>query len=387
MAADGLSKPRFAGRVPEGIVALGAGLLAAQPGTQVLIYGPAVLLVPEVILGLGLTALFAVPLIYAGLWLRRSSVDPERYLRVGIWCGAIMTGFLAVNLVMMTAWPAPTLGENVGWAVISSTIGASGGTLFGTIEARAIERSREAERAALRTEQLETQRQWLEYLNSLLRHEVLNTANVVVGYAELLKENHDGDETTLEYLDRVARQSSKMTDVIQDVRLLIEATSGEADLERVDVVSVLEDEVTALSDRHDDVSVTTSWPDSAVVAADDLLARVFSNVLENAVLHNDAETPHVEVAVRTDPECVTVTIADDGPGVPDEERDSLFEQQGRGDHGLGLYLVNTLLGRYGGSIELEETGPEGSVFAIELPPASAEATVEEEQPAATPNVV
>ena len=387
MPEERLSKPGQPARVPEAIVALGAVLLLVQPTSQVLLYGPAVLLTPEEILGFALTALFALPLMYGGLWLRRSHLDADRHPRIAAWCAVVMVGFLGVNLVMMTAWPADTLGENVGWAVISIAIGASGGMLFGSIEARAIDRAREAERAALRSDQLETQRQWLEYLNSLLRHEVLNTANVVVGYAELLMEDHDGDEPTLEYLERVARQSRKMTDVIQDVRLLIQATSGEADLEPVDVVSVLEAEVTALSDRHADVSVTRSWPDSAVVAADDLLARVFSNVLENAVLHNDGPDPHVEVSVRAGPETVTVTIADDGPGVPEAERESLFEQSGRGDHGLGLYLVSTLVSRYGGSVELEETGPDGSVFTLELPRTSAGATAEEERAAATPNAV
>ena len=387
MAGDYLERPEQAAWIPTAIVALGAGLLLAQPTSQILLYGPAVLLYPEELLGLGLTALFALPLMYGGFWLRRSHLRVGRYPRIAAWCAVVMVGFLGVNLVMMTAWPAETLGENLGWSAISTTIGAFGGMLFGSIEARAIERAREAERAALRSEQLEAQRQWLEYLNSLLRHEVLNTANVVVGYAELLMEEHDGDGPTHDYLDRVARQSRKMTDVIQDVRLLIQATSGEADLEPVDVVSVLDEEVTALEDRHEDVSVTRSWPDSAVVEADDLVARVFSNVLENAVLHNDAESPHVEVSVRPGPETVTVTIADDGPGVPEDERESLFLQSGRGDHGLGLYLVGTLVSRYGGSIELEETGPEGSVFALELPRTPPETTAEEERRTPTPNPV
>ena len=387
MAGDSLERPEQATWIPTAIVALGAVLLLAQPTSQVLLYGPAVLPHPEELLGLALTALFAVPLMYGGFWLRRSHLGVDRYPRVAAWCAAVMVGFLGVNLAMMTAWPADTLGQNLGWAVIGATIGAFGGMLFGSIEARAIERAREAERAALRSEQLEARRQWLEYLNSLLRHEVLNTANVVVGYAELLMEEHDGDDPTRDYLERVARQSRKMTDVIQDVRLLIQATGGETDLDRVDVVSVLEEEVTALEDRHADVSVTRSWPDSAVVEADDLVARVFSNVLENAVLHNDAEAPRVEVSVRPGPETVTVTIADDGPGVPEDERESLFEQSGRGDHGLGLYLVSTLVSRYGGSIELEETGPEGSVFALEFPRTSSEATEEADQPAATLNAV
>lgn len=383
MAGDEHPRTSQAAGIPEAIVGLGAVLLILQPASQVLLYGVGILLYPPELLGLAITALFAIPLMYGGYWLRRSDVDPDRYPRVAVWCAVVMVGFLAVNLVMIAAWPADALGENVGWAVSAAAMGATAGTLFGSIEARSIERAVEAERATMRSAQLESQREWLEYLNSLLRHEVLNTANVITGYAELLIEGHDGDERRREHLERIARQSRKMTDVIQDVRLLIQATNGDARFETVDVVAVLRKEVTAIEDRHGEVTVTTSMPESAIVTADDLLARVFSNLLENAVLHNDSEAPHVEVGVEAGPDAVAVSVADDGPGVPESERDSLFERTGRGDHGLGLYLVSTLLARYDGSIELAETGAEGSTFVVELPRGTPErATPEGDRPIA-----
>ena len=383
MAGDDHRRTNQATWTPEAIVGIGVALLLLQPGTQVLLYGVGILLYPSELLGFAITALFAIPLVYGGYWLRRSNVSAERYPRVAAWCVVVMVGFLGVNLVMIAAWPADTVGENVGWAVGSAAMGAAAGTLFGSIEARSIERVVEAERATMRSEQLESQREWLEYLNSLLRHEVLNTANVITGYAELLIEEHDGDERSRDHLERIARQSRKMTDVIQDVRLLIQATNDDARFEAVDVVAVLRKEVTAIEDRHDGVTVTTSMPESAVVTADDLLARVFSNLLENAVLHNDSEDPHVEVEVDPGPDVVTVSVADDGPGVPESERESLFQRTGRGDHGLGLYLVSTLLGRYDGSIELADTGAWGSTFVVELPRGTADrATHEGDQPIA-----
>lgn len=381
------STPSLETQTPWAIVALGTGLFLAQPTSQVLLNGTAVLVEPAALLGTGLAALFTFPVVYGGFWLRRSGVGVDRYPRVAAWCAVITLGFLAVNLVIMAAWPGDTLAVNVGWAVNAASMGAAGGVLFGAIEARAIERAREAERESVRSEQLETQREWLEYLNSLLRHEVLNTANVITGYTEMLIEDHRGDELTRDRLERIARQSRKMTDVIQDIRLLIQATNEDLEFETVDVVSVLSDEVTAVLDRHEDATVETSWPDSAGVSADDLVARVFSNLLENAVVHNDADVPRVEVDVRTDPETVTVTVADNGPGVPQEERETLFERSGRGDHGLGLYLVRTLLARYGGTIELVETGPDGSTFAVELPRASMEPTVAEERRVAMADAV
>ena len=376
-------EPRHIRCIPRGLATLGASIFVVQVLVKIVFGGIGTLLTFGSLLSVALTGLFAVPVVGAGLWLGRSDVGAERYRRVAYWTLAGLALILALNLVMIYAWAAETLVQNVSWAVQAAQMGAAGGVVFGTIEARSIERAREAERAAVRSEQLETQREWLEYLNSLLRHEVLNTANVVVGYSELLIDDHDGDDRHLQYLERIERQSRKMTDVIQDVRLLIRATNDEVEFRTVDVVSILEQEVRALRDRHDGVTVETSVPESASVAADDLLARVFSNLLENAVLHNDSGTPRVEVAVDADPESVTVTVADDGPGVPESERATLFERSGRGDHGLGLYLVRTLLRRYDGTVELAETGPDGSKFTVEIPSAPGEPTLPEGPPTVT----
>ena len=373
-------EPRYVRHLPTGLIALGVSIVGAQLFTQVAFGGMGALLAFDGLLSVALTGLFAVPVVVAGLWLGRSGVSHERYRRVVGWAVGALAAFLAINLVMIYAWAADTLVQNVSWAIQAAEMGAAGGALFGVVEARAIERAREAERAAVRSEQLESQREWLEYLNSLLRHEVLNTANVVVGYSELLLDEHEGDDRHREYLERIERQSRKMTDVIQDVRLLIRATDEPADLETVDVVPVLDAEVRALQDRHGAVSVETSWPETAPVTADDLLARVFSNLMENAVVHNDAASPNVSVTVEADPETVTVRVADNGSGVPEGERATLFERSGRGDHGLGLYLVRTLLRRYDGTVELAETGPEGSTFTVELPRASGAPTLPEGPP-------
>jgi signal transduction histidine kinase len=62
-------------------------------------------------------------------------------------------------------------------------------------------------------------------------------------------------------------------------------------------------------------------------------------------------------------------IADNGPGVPDEQKERIFEEGEKGidseDTGLGLHLVRTLVDRYGGDVRVEDNEPEGSVFVAE----------------------
>ena len=345
---------------------LAIGLVVVQLGVNAVFGGLASLAAFETYLGVVLTGLFSLVVVAGLLWHRRNGLPADRYPRLAGWVVGSGVGVLALNLVMIAAWSTGSFIQDAAWAIQAAAMGTAAGMIFGSIEARAIERALLAERARVRADEAEAQREWLEYLNGLLRHEVLNTANVVVGYSDLLLQNHDGDEQDHEQIERIARQSRRMTEVIQDVRLLIEAAKEEESFDPVDVVDVVEGEAAGIADRYDDVVVETALPDRALVAADDLLSRVFSNLLDNAVEHDDGDLTHVRVAVEAAPDLVTVRVEDDGPGVPEHERETLFER-GSGDHGLGLYLVRTLVERYGGSIALEETGPEGTTFRVELP--------------------
>lgn len=75
--------------------------------------------------------------------------------------------------------------------------------------------------------------------------------------------------------------------------------------------------------------------------------------------------PSAVVGIESD-DIVTVRVGDNGPGISPLMRETLFEQSQRADHGLGLYLVRELVVRYGGNIDLVETGQDGSTFEILL---------------------
>jgi signal transduction histidine kinase len=102
-----------------------------------------------------------------------------------------------------------------------------------------------------------------------------------------------------------------------------------------------------------------------------MLPSVFRNLLNNAVMHNDKDTPKVRISLDAAPDTIQVGVADNGPGVPDDRREEVF---GRGQMGLespgsgiGLYLVDTLVDMFGGAVRIDDNEPEGSVFRVELP--------------------
>lgn len=317
--------------------------------------------------------LFAVvdnaALVYGGYWLATSSLDGSRYARVLGWCLAGSVTLSSIDFLLTVVLPTPEPWITVGLLRGAATFGAAIGLLIGILEARAIQTAVEVERSSMRARYLEAQRDWLTYLNGLLRHEVLNTAQVVVGKADVLLAAEDLDAGTRPQLRAIRRQTEDMTSVIEDVRLLIDATREDVALEPVDLAAVLREELQDVRDTYDGVTLEVDIVEEATVWGDALLPRVFSNLLANAVEHNDSDEPVVTVEAELTDETAVVSVADDGPGVSPAEREDLFELETptQSEPGLGLYVVSMLVDRYDGSIELTETGPRGSVFTVELP--------------------
>ena len=255
--------------------------------------------------------------------------------------------------------------------MFAASAGAAAGAFIGITEARAIHRGLASERMAVHAAAAEARREWLDYLNALLRHEVLNSVNVIEGYADLVVVDPGVDDSTRARVEKIRHQSSDLSRIIKDVRLLLTASDGDPEVEVLDLVSVVRTAIDDLQTTYGAVDVRLSAPNSARVPVGDPLNRVFSNLLNNAVKHNDRENPEVRVAVERSADAVTVRVADNGPGIPADVRDRLFERNagGRSDHGSGLYLTKTLVDHYGGRVALSGTGPEGSVFTVELPAA------------------
>jgi PAS domain S-box-containing protein len=219
-------------------------------------------------------------------------------------------------------------------------------------------------------EQLEHERERLEYVNRLLRHNLLNSLNVVHARTNLL-EGHV-DEEARPHLETASSRLDEMIDFVETMRSLMHIlVDDDHDSEPIALADVLADEVEKLREAYD-VDVHAAVP-AVDVAADELLPEVFENLLVNAVQHNDADQPAVFVDVAVDRANgeATVSVADNGTGVDAEMRDGLFEKGEKGfdspGTGFGLYLVRETVDAYGGDVELVDDEHSGATFAVTLP--------------------
>jgi signal transduction histidine kinase/ABC-type multidrug transport system ATPase subunit len=239
----------------------------------------------------------------------------------------------------------------------------------------ALERE-ESERAqretmALRSSQ-ELQRQFLSWLS----HELRTPLTAIRGYASSLMQpdvSWDGGSQQ-RFLERIGSESARLGRLVDD---LLDFSAIDAGILRLhqdwcDVGLVLEAARSCLpADAIGNVRLI--WePDLPVVWADhDRLEQIFVNLFDNAVRHNPVGTS-VTAEARSEPEgYVTITVVDDGIGVPTEILEGslagkLERRRPTGGAGLGLSISKGIVDAHGGRFEMERLG-EGTRFNVVLP--------------------
>ena len=222
---------------------------------------------------------------------------------------------------------------------------------------------------------LEEQRDALELLNQVLRHDIRNDIQLIQTHTELLEPHVD--EAGREHVETVRDSAENAVDLTRTAREL-------ADVMRQDQIETkpiaLDHTLVQLRDQiapthsEADLRIDGDLPPVAVVGTD-MLESAFRNLLKNAIQHNDAAHPEVTISVTDGDDRAVVRIADNGPGIPDGQKESVFGKGERGldseGTGLGLYLVQSLVHSYGGDVRVEDNDPAGSVFVVELPKADA----------------
>ncbi|HEY5230106.1 MAG TPA: HAMP domain-containing sensor histidine kinase, partial [Galbitalea sp.] len=215
-------------------------------------------------------------------------------------------------------------------------------------------------------------------------HELRTPLASIRGYAELTRRgNYDLPKDVTHSLGRVESEAVRMTSLVEDLLLLARLDAGR-DIETapVDLTRILVD---CVSDAHaagpDHKWELGATSEALIVEGDaERLHQVFVNLLANARVHTPAGT-RVKIGIeKTGRATAVVTIADNGPGIPKNLQNDLFERFARGDSsrsrasgstGLGLAIVQAVVDAHGGSVSV--TSRKGNTtFRVELPLASSD---------------
>jgi len=213
--------------------------------------------------------------------------------------------------------------------------------------------------------------QRLEVLNRVLRHNVRNDLNVILSSAQHALELTD-DEDVAVAVQRVVDVGDSLAALSEKARDIERVIEGRHPLRMLDVVDLVAREVERVRDAHPAATVEVEAPDRETAYAIDGLATAVENLLNNAVEHHPAD-PHVVVGVATVREdgdrWVEITVADDGPGIPYQEREAVLAGDESDLHhgsGLGLWLVNWIVERSNGRLRFGESDLGGAAVTIRL---------------------
>ena len=316
-----------------------------------------------------LLASFSLVLVYAGYWLASGAFEGRRLWWAGLWTMVGLAGVVAI--VSFAIAFQVSQGEQISEPTLiqEMLLAAGGGAIAGLlIGVSTVRETVEAEDAR-------QQRDTLLFVNELLLHNVLNGMQVIMANTERL-ETHVDDAAAERLLEVNQDRSETIVDLIQNVRALVRSVSGEFELMDVELAPILREEVASIRQSTPGATVELDVETGVTVKADELLPAAFENVVRNAIDHHDTDSPEIRVSVETDGDRVFVRVADDGPGIPDERKAAYFDAGEQGPEsigqGLGLYLVEMLVERYGGEVYIEDNEPRGTVVVFDLERADGE---------------
>lgn len=208
-------------------------------------------------------------------------------------------------------------------------------------------------------------------------HELRTPLAGVLGYAETLREHRHRlpEDSVVQLVERLVHNATRLRDLLDDLLDIDRLARGTlaADRRSTDVTAVVLRAVeltdAPLGQVRVDVEPVTAEVDAAK------LERIVDNLVHNAVRHAGADAS-VWVRLSHEDGNVLLVVEDDGPGIPAELRDQLFEpfEQGRNASmaaspgtGLGLSLVRQFVGLHQGTVDVAESPTGGARFEVRIP--------------------
>jgi signal transduction histidine kinase len=299
-------------------------------------------------------------------WLWTRDADEQRIYRLGVWCATIT--IFATALGILNIYSEWMFGGQIQSGVVmianSAVVGAVLGLLVGFYDS---DRHRQRRHVEQQRAEIEALNERLTVLNRVLRHDIRNDVNLIDGYAKMIKENaHPTDDA----VDMIRTKASEIVTLSQRARNVEELFNSDTTHGTVDLVALVRDELDEIRAGYpDEIVIRAEHPETAVVRGTPILQSALDNLLENAIEHTDTSPVELTIALTEVDGGYRVEITDNGPGLPEHERQLLVggkESKLEHSDGMGLWIVSWIVGEFGGDIDIEQTDS-GTQVAVWLP--------------------
>ncbi len=209
-------------------------------------------------------------------------------------------------------------------------------------------------------------------MSAMLAHEIRNPLGILRSSAQLMARRKDLTDRDREMIGFITAETDRINDLVTN--LLDRARPREPVLQPREMAPLIEHVVSLMEGRcrKKQVALTTELPDSPLVAAydRDQMIQVLFNLLLNAVQAVEANSGRIQVKLYRKRHEICVDVADNGPGVAEDEREQILEPfvSGReGGMGLGLSIVVEILRSHDGRLQTSESEAGGACFTVCLP--------------------
>jgi len=220
--------------------------------------------------------------------------------------------------------------------------------------------------------------QKLGVLNRVLRHNLRNALNVIDGHATLLADGELDSEARQTSVTAIRDQAASMQTIAEktaEIRSVWDPGETHERWDLLDVASLVE----SYRRRHPDVEFACSIVDDEHVQIRNaaLFKKAIDEAVTNAIDHADRSPAEVTITVHRDPDAdqLRITVADNGPGIPETERRVIEAgEETPLDHslGIGLWLMEWITTTLGGELTITDNEPRGSAVTFRLPVADSD---------------
>ncbi|WP_256402879.1 PAS domain S-box protein [Halorubrum salinum] len=212
-------------------------------------------------------------------------------------------------------------------------------------------------------------REHLQVLGRIFRHNVRNNMNVIMGAAQRIREH--GSDTVTPWAEKILEKSQTFVEMGENQQRITKLLTRKRETEDIDVVPILKEVVSGVQKHYPDATLNVDLATGGQANTVREIDAAIRELVQNAIIHSEQTRPRVDIRHRYTDAITEITIRDNGPGIPEQEwsvltADGEINSLNHGT-GLGLWFVNHVVRRSNGTLSFDTNELGGTTVRIRLP--------------------